>query len=295
MFNRSIKYLVLVIINIVIITILIMGDDRKSDVFDTDYVITLLDSNKQLERQVDDLSAKNNFLDSSSEEIQQQMLQTSAMIDESAEQLQQCRAEQASMLSLAEQQASQRKKLISPPLISAQECSDNAVQVNFLNKQLTSLKEQLATANDATRTANTEKQLLQNQLDKLSASIEKQDEEKSELKETMQQLEDDLSADIYIKQIYTAPTYCQPPRFEELVCVQRLLVRPQFSKKPYTDVQTTLTNPKGKVIGKFTFDSSKAKLVNFPFPENIEQPAGEYTVNFIVNGQNLVERVTLKH
>lgn len=295
MFNRSIKYLVLVIINIVIITILIMGDDQKSDVFDTDYVITLLDSNKQLERQVDDLSAKNKFLESSGEEIQQQMLQTSVMIDESTEKLQQCRAEQASMLSLAEQQASERKKLISSPLISAQECSDNAVQVNFLNKQLTSLKEQLAVANDATRTANTEKQLLQNQLDKLSASIEKQDEEKSELKETMQQLEDDLSANIYIKQIYTAPTYCQPPRFAELVCVQRLLVRPQFSKKPYTDVQTTLTNPKGKVIGKFTFDSSKAKLVNFPFPENTEQPAGEYTVNFVVNGQNLVERVTLKH
>jgi uncharacterized protein YfaS (alpha-2-macroglobulin family) len=60
-------------------------------------------------------------------------------------------------------------------------------------------------------------------------------------------------------------------------------------------VQTTLTDPKGKVIGKFTFDSSKAKLVNFPFPENSEQPAGEYTVNFVVNGQNLIEKVTLKH
>lgn len=94
------------------------------------------------------------------------------------------------------------------------------------------------------------------------------------MQETMQQLEDGLSANIYIKQIYTAPIYCQPPRFAELVCVQRLLVRPQFSKKPYTDVQTTLSNPKGKVIGKFTFDSSKAKLVNFPFPENSEQPAG---------------------
>lgn len=295
MFNRSIKYLVLVIINIVIVTILIMGDDQKSDVFDTDYVITLLDSNKQLERQVANLSARNKFLETSSEEIQQEILQTQSKIEANTEYLQQCRTEQASMLSLAEEQASQRKKLDSSLSFSAQECSDNEVQVNFLSKQLVSLKEQLTLANAASRTANTEKQLLQTQLDKLNANLEKQDEEKNELKENMQQLEDDLSANIYIKQIYTAPTYCQPPRFEELVCVQRLLVRPQFSKKPYTDVETTLTNPKGKVIGKFTFDSSKAKLVNFPFPENTEQPAGEYTVNFIVNGQNLVEKMTLKH
>lgn len=295
MFNRSIKYLVLVIINIVIVTILIMGDDQKSDVFDTDYVITLLDSNKQLERQVANLSARNKFLETSSEEIQQEILQTQSKIEANTEYLQQCRTEQASMLSLAEEQASQRKKLDSSLSFSAQECSDNEVQVNFLSRQLVSLKEQLALANATSRTANTERQILQTQLDKLNASLEKQDEEKSELKENMQQLEDDLSANIYIKQMYTAPTYCQPPRFEELVCVQHLLVRPQFSKKPYTDVETTLTNPKGKVIGKFTFDSSKAKLVNFPFPENTEQPAGEYTVNFIVNGQNLVEKMTLKH
>lgn len=295
MFNRSIKYLVLVIINIVIVTILIMGDDQKSDVFDTDYVITLLDNNKQLERQVANLSAQNKFLETSSEEIQQEILQTQSKIEANTEYLQQCRTEQASMLSLAEEQASQRKKLDSSLSFSAQECSDNEVQVNFLSRQLVSLKEQLALANATSRTANTERQILQTQLDKLNASLEKQDEEKSELKENMQQLEDDLSANIYIKQMYTAPMYCQPPRFEELVCVQRLLVRPQFSKKPYSDVETTLTNPKGKVIGKFTFDSSKAKLVNFPFPENTEQPAGEYTVNFIVNGQNLVEKMTLKH
>ena len=105
MFNRSIKYLVLVIINIVIIAILIMGDDQKSDVFDTDYVITLLDSNKQLERQVANLSAQNKLLETSGEEIQQEILQTKSMIETNAEKLKQCRTEQASMLSLAEEQA----------------------------------------------------------------------------------------------------------------------------------------------------------------------------------------------
>ena len=60
-------------------------------------------------------------------------------------------------------------------------------------------------------------------------------------------------------------------------------------------MQTTLTNPKGKVIGKFSFDASAAKLVNFPFPENTEQPAGEYTVAFAVNQQTLVHKIVLKH
>jgi hypothetical protein len=295
MFNRSIKYLVLVIINIVIITILLMDDDQKSDVFDTDYVINLLDNSKQLERQVTNLTAQNKFLETSSENVQRQIMQTRDMIDGSIERLRQCKSEQASMVALSEQQSLQRSKMASSQSFSAQVCSDNAVQVSFLNKQMISLKEQLTAANAGARSANTEKQILQSQLEKLNSSIEKFDEEKRLLQEINQQLESDLSSNIYVKQIYTAPTYCQPPRFEELVCVQRLLVRPQFSKKPFTDVQTTLTNPRGKIIGKFSFEATKAKLVNFPFPENTEQPAGEYTVNFAVDGQSLSEKIILKH
>jgi uncharacterized protein YfaS (alpha-2-macroglobulin family) len=60
-------------------------------------------------------------------------------------------------------------------------------------------------------------------------------------------------------------------------------------------VQTTLTNPRGKIIGKFSFEATKAKLVNFPFPEDAEQPAGEYTVGFAVDGQTLLEKIILKH
>jgi hypothetical protein len=295
MFNRSIKYLVLVIINIVVITILFMGDDQSSDIFDTDYVISLLDNNKQLERQVLDLSEHNKFLESSSEDIERQVMQTRALIDSNMEKLQQCKSDQAAAIALAEEQAAQRKKIANSQSYSAEVCSDNAVQVSFLTKQLASLKEQLTAANQATREANTETQMVQNQLEKLKVRIDNASEEKATYQETIQQLEKDLKTPIYVKQIYITPTYCQPPRFSELVCVQRLLVRPQFSKKPVTDVQTTLTNPKGKVIGKFSFDASKAKLVNFPFPENAEQPAGEYTVTFAVNNQTLTEKVVLKH
>lgn len=295
MFNRSIKYLVLVIINIVVITVLLVGDDQNPDVFDTDYVISLLDNNKQLERQLDDVTAQNKFLESTADDIQRQIVQTRSMIDVNVENLKQCRMEQSSAIALAEQQAQRRKNIASAQAYSAEECSDNAVQVNFLNKQMASLKQQLTEANAATRTANTETQLLQSQLDKLNASVTKFEQEKKSFQETIQLLENDLSNNIYVKQIYTTPTYCQPPRFDELVCVQRLLVRPQFSKKPFTDVQTTLTNPRGKVIGKFSFDASKAKLVNFPFPENTEQPAGEYQIKFMVNDQTLVESIILKH
>ncbi len=95
MFNRSIKYLVLVIINIVIIAILVMDDDQNSDVFDTDYVINLLDNSKQLERQVTNLTAQNKFLETSSENVQRQIKQTRSMIDGNVERLQQCKSEQA--------------------------------------------------------------------------------------------------------------------------------------------------------------------------------------------------------
>jgi cell division protein FtsB len=295
MFNRSIKYVILVIINIVVITLLVMGDDQKSDVFDTDYVINLLDSSKQLERQVTNLTAQNKFLETSNENVQRQLMQTRDMIDGSVERLRQCRSDQASMVALREQQLLQRSKIVSSQSFSAQVCSDNAVKVSFLNKQMISLKAQLTAANTEARSANTENQIMQSKLEKLNLSIEKFGEEKRLLQEINKQLETDLSSNIYVKQIYTAPTYCQPSRFEELVCVQRLLVRPQFSKTPFTDVQTTLTDPQGKVIGSFSFEATKAKLVDFPFPEDTEQSAGEYTVSFAVDGQTLLEKIILKH
>jgi hypothetical protein len=217
------------------------------------------------------------------------------MIDSNVENLEQCRNEQSSAIALTERQATERRKLLTSQSFNAEECSDNAVQVSFLTKQMASLKTQLQNANTKSRNLNTENQLLQVQLDKVNDGEEAVEEEQKVLQEIVQELEQDLLGDIYIKQIYTTPTYCQPPRFSELVCVQRLLVRPLFSKKPFTDVQTKLTNPKGKVIGKFSFDSSKAKLINFPFPENTEQPAGEYTVTFVVNDQTLVEKIVLKH
>jgi cell division septation protein DedD len=92
MFNRSIKYVILVIINIVVITLLVMGDDQKSDVFDTDYVINLLDNSKRLERQVISLAAQNKFLETSSENVQRQIMQTRDMIDGNIERLQQCKS-----------------------------------------------------------------------------------------------------------------------------------------------------------------------------------------------------------
>lgn len=295
MFNRSIKYLVLVIINIVIVTILIMGEDQDSNVFNTDYVINLLDNSKKLEREVVELSKRNRFLETSSGDIQRQIEQTRAMIDTSIEKLTLCKTEQAAMLSPGEQPLLQYKKLVSPQSTGTQECSDNALQVSVLNKKMVLLKERVITSSAAARDSNTEKKVMQRQLDKLNSIVEKFNEEESLLQEANQQLERDLSSNIYIKQIYATPTYCQPPRIEELVCVQRLLVRPKFSKKPFTDVQTTLINPIGKVIGKFSYHASKAQLINFPFPDDSEQPAGEYIVSLVVNDQILIEKITIRH
>ncbi len=96
------------------------------------------------------------------------------------------------MVALAEQQWLQRSKLASSQSFSAQVCSDNAVQVSFLNKQMISLKEQLTAANAAARSANTEKKIMQSKLKKLNSSVEKFAEEKRLLQEINQQLESDL-------------------------------------------------------------------------------------------------------
>lgn len=296
MFKRSIKYLVLVVINIVILAAFYIQQNQKdSDAIDTDYMISLLDANTKLEAEIEALEAKNSLLESSSESAQTQLTQTRGLVDRNIAQLAQCRNDQAATLALSKQQARERAKITSSQVYNAEECSDNAVQASFLGKQLNSMKERMADLNNKNSDLSTQTQVLRNELAKVNEESLRFSKEKLRLQETIRELEKDLSSNIYLKQVYTTPTYCQPPRFEELVCVERLLVRPQFSKKPTTDVRTTLRDPNGKVIGRFSFDSTKAKLINFPFPRDSESQAGEYTVTFEVNEMELVEKLELKH
>ncbi|MBF7073104.1 hypothetical protein ISG33_06795 [Glaciecola sp. MH2013] len=296
MFKRSIKYIVLVVINIIVLSYLFLNDKpTDTDSFDTDYVLGLLDANNKLEQNIADLSEENAYLESAAEDTQRQIMATRGVIDKNNASLAQCRSEQAEALALAEQQAKQRARLNPSTVYDAEECSDNAVQASFLAKQLNSQKERMAAIIAQKDNYANQAKALRAQIDSSGNESAKYELERARYKATIKQLEEDLSSDIYLKQVYTTPTYCQPPRYETLVCVERLLVRPRFSRKPFTDIQVSLINPNGKTVGKYSFDSTKAKLVNFPFPRNSEEPAGEYTISFKVDGLNLSEKVILKH
>jgi FtsZ-binding cell division protein ZapB len=296
MFKRSIKYIILVIINLIVLTFFYLNyQPGAENTFNTDDVLVLLDSKNKLESEVADLTEKNEYLKSSAEDVQRQIMATRAMIDKNSAALSACRNEQATALALAEQQAKQRARLNPSTVYNAEECSDNAVQASFLAKQLESYKKRITAITTEKNDLLTQSDALRTQIADIREEASRYNVERARFKETIKQLESDLNSDLYLKQVDTTPSYCQPPRFESLVCVERLLVRPRFSRKPYTDVQSSLVNPNGKTVGKFAFDSTKAKLVNFPFPRNSEQPAGEYTIIFVVDGKTINEKITLKH
>jgi hypothetical protein len=80
---------------------------------------------------------------------------------------------------------------------------------------------------------------------------------------------------------------CEKPKFDALVCIQELLVRPQFSKAPVSDVIVTVYAPNNEILGSASFTSKRAQLYRFSLGRGRELIAGEFKATFEVEGQLL--------
>ena len=100
-------------------------------------------------------------------------------------------------------------------------------------------------------------------------------------------LKADIEDPIYLKSVYISGRKCQKPDFDELVCIQELLVRPQFSKAPTTDVVVSVYSPDDRKLASASFPSKRAQLFRLPLGRAQEVPAGEFRASFEVEGELL--------
>jgi hypothetical protein len=290
MFNRSSKYVVLVIINVIVLYVLLPSENEFEDVvFDTDYVIDVLDNNRDLERKVSDLDEENSLYAESVDDLKRQTAQTDSMLKASRADLGYCENQKLALIELSEKQATERKKSQTAQQYTQQQCSDNLVKLDFVNTQLSEFEQQirqLKTDNQQLVADAADRQIT---IENLTSVASKFEANQAGLLELIKGLQDDLIKPIYIKKLYVTPRYCEQPSNSRFICLEKVLVMANFSKAPSANVQVILSDSNGREIGEVSYNARNVRIVTFPFDANTEFAAGEFQLSFKVDGQELIE------
>lgn len=296
MFNRSLKYIVLVVVNIIVLYYFYISEDSEFDdvIFETTFVIDLLDNNKNLERKVVELDDENHLFSESIDDYKRQISQTESNIKTIKSDLAICHNQKKVLIELSEMQAIERGKNKSDQAISQLQCSDNLVKLKFLNVQIEGFQERIKQLNNENIALTSELSESNIMIDKLNKNADKFESNKSDLLEIIKTLENDLHSPIYVKKLYVTPRYCEGTKAKDVICLEKVLVMANFSKLPFTDVLIKLKAPNGNVIGELTYNPSNTNIVTFPLSDRTEFLNGDFELSFEVDNLLLVEKQSFK-
>ncbi|WP_395344209.1 hypothetical protein PN836_005360 [Ningiella sp. W23] len=317
MFNRSIKYIVLLVINIIILIVLYANNDaEQTGVFDTEFVIDLLAERDSLQEALIDaeilqLEAEKKlgdalirFADSDvNVELAQQRFERCESARESAQQRSQDLAAQLANSQSTLEQNNRQIIGLQDDLMAARAAANSSTETpaseanpapvvalcDTQEAELAEARQQLARIGVQVE----QQQDTINELETLLSQASAQDDsealraELEELRAIIAQLRSDIENPIYLKTVYLNGKKCDAPPFEELVCVEEFLVRPQFSKAPTSDVTVSVYSPDEQLIASATFSSKRAQLFRLSMNSQRELNAGEFTATFEVEGELL--------
>jgi AAA+ ATPase superfamily predicted ATPase len=149
MLNSSLKYIVLVVINIIVLYVFISEDSELDGViFDVTYVLDLLDSNKILEHKSIELNKENVKFSESIDDYKRLVSQTDLDLKISKTDLTYCDSQKNDLIELSERQAIERRKNRGEQQFSQMQCSDNLLKLELVNLQIQDLQKHIKLLND---------------------------------------------------------------------------------------------------------------------------------------------------
>jgi hypothetical protein len=298
MFNRSLKYIVLVIVNLIVLYFFVYegNEDNKVDdvIFDANYVEDLLVSNENFKANIEKLDKENALFSESIDKYKREISQTNSNLKTSSSDLASCNSQKNILINLSERQATDRTKNKSDQVISQLQCSDNLVKLELVNLQIGSLQKQIKHLNNENSSIMLELSESNIKIDKLNRNVDKFESNKSGYLEVIDELRADLNSSIYVKKFYVTPRYCEGTKYKDVICLDEVLLMTNFSKPPFTDVLVKLKDPRGRVIGELTYNPQNAKIVNFPFPNKAEFLKGDFEISFEVDNLLFIEKQSFR-
>lgn len=268
---------------------LFMNNNSKrlyaEDPFDTEYVIGLLQKEEKLAKKVRTLNLELESADEVLVDIQTQLAQTQVLVGRSLQKNRSCEAEKLIIIEDARDQVREQAKR---PSNTPASCDAEQLEVSIVQAKVASLESLLIEVRD--KFTQTQKELLlKNQL--LSQIQNRESTQVDALKLENNNLKRALNEPIAIDSHYLSARFCNKPKFDSLICVQELLVRPSFTKPPITRLAIRVFDKSGNVVATGDFKSSQTQLFRLALGRGKELPSGDYMVEYTVDNQTLLSKL----
>jgi uncharacterized protein YdcH (DUF465 family) len=267
---------------IILISVYYNSDNNEGGLFDTQFVISLLEERDELQIAVIDMELEKDQVAAKIAETEELLSLAEREISVRDRQFQRCEVARTDAIQMVNEQALKLDRPVAG--VAVANCNESNANLRFARQEL------------ATAQADLIQLKAQNQsLSQAMANVPEQNtelllEEIEALKSQNQQLKDDIENPIYLKSVYVAGRKCEQPKFEELVCLTEVLVRPMFSKAPTTDVTVTVYAADDKEVSQATFNAKRAQLFRLPLGRGKEVAAGEFRATFEVEGQLIASK-----
>jgi hypothetical protein len=284
-FNRSKKYVFLLIINIVVLLVWYLNNDDQTidDPFDTEYVIGLLESEERLSRSVSKLNQQISDLEKRVSQRDTQIEQTQVLVRRSEQKAVSCEREIDILIRTQREQVERSTAQTNSAIASS--CDSQDLEVSIARARADSLESLVADIRQ--KFTQTQEELIQkNQL--LSQIQNNDNKELQSLRQQVDTLKRNLNEPISLEKHYLSARYCNKPKFTDLICVQEFLVRPSFTKMPITSLLVKIMDATGTEVATGEFNSAQSQLYRLTLGRGKELKAGDYMVEYKIDNQTLL-------
>ena len=285
MFNRSKKYILLLLINIFCVIVYFnYQESAPDDPIDINYLLSVLEQKDALASELDKLdealSSTQQMLNNNANEL----AQTKLKVTQEREKLETCEIDKVAVI---EKSKSQIQNLIDNQSNQKQvsNCDSQIVELSLKDTKIASLQKRVNELQASL--AKTESELLgKNQtLDQIYAE---QAIEEEGFKTQIENLKQALVTPIRLEKNYIGAKFCEKPSFEARMCVEEFLVRPMFSKPPIGQLSIRVFDPQGDVVASGEFNQDRTQLYRLSLRRAREFSAGMYKVEYRVDNQILL-------
>ena len=285
MFNRSKKYILLLLINIFCVIVYFNYQESASDdPIDIDYLLSVLEQKDALASELDKLDESLSLTQQTLSNNANELAQTKLKVTQEHEKLETCEIDKAAVI---ETSKAQIQNLIDNQSNQKQvsNCDSQIVELSLKDTKIASLQKRVNELQISL--AKTESELLsKNQT--LEQIYAEQAIEADGFKAQIENLKQALVTPIRLEKNYIGAKFCEKPSFESRMCVEEFLVRPMFSKPPIGQLTIRVFDPNSDVVASGEFNQDRTQLYRLSLRRAQELAAGMYKVEYRVDNQVLL-------
>lgn len=251
------------------------SEEEKPDPFDNDYVMGLLQKERNLVMTVEQLNRELNDAEKEQALLQEKLDEAQLLQSSNTLQTQACESNNDNT---TQSQAPGEKA----PVAKLETCNAEKIDLNLAEAKIASLEKVIESLRK--RLAEAQEESLQK--DKLLAQARNQQNSEIEaLKSEVDKLKRIISLPIALDKNYLGARYCDKPKFESLICVEEFLVRPSFTKPPITKLGIKIFDKTDTLVAKGEYNSAQNLLYRLSLGRGKELFKGDFTVQYSIDNQ----------